>query len=466
MKMFEPNLWKINSKNNLKQNLLHFFITSRFKSSLVYLLRHPNQHVQDMVFERDMANKTPLRVSLRSLSKDPVIVGIWDVMKKLSLKKIQQHFETYDRDILHVCAETGQKELLLQIARVIERSESILRQNKEDRTVLDLCNDQNIVCQLLELLSTQIQLEDALKDIKDRNKQKNLLHHWAAKNFDDAVNYFRKSVSPSVFTGMLFEKSANGSTPLMVSATNGSKECLQIFLCFLSLEMKDWTPDLNKTRMDIILHHKNNYNQTLLSLVLKQNEILEVSKHILLEWEKITHKEVGKGRNADQKQRKAVTRCMKANLKPSIEVQKALADVNDSLRKKKTKILFIWTKVFLKTLFLPIVLLLLDAFPDIWLVNSYRDDWLRDNSTSHYQDFEACQNGNLSSSIGNLSTSMPFVCFPVKLGKKPKFFYALVFIISPWFFYLFEYFHSDHCVNFQKVSISFHSNKKHQHHKD
>ena len=53
--------------------------------------------------------------------------------------------------------------------------------------------------------------------------------------------------------------------------------------------------------------------------------------------------------------------------------------------------------------------------------------------------------------MGNLSTSMPFVCFPVKLGKKPKFFYALVFVISPWFFYLFEYFHSDHCVNFQKV---------------
>ena len=61
--------------------------------------------------------------------------------------------------------------------------------------------------------------------------------------------------------------------------------------------------------------------------------------------------------------------------------------------------------------------------------------------------------GNLSSRLGNFSTNMPFVCFPAKLGKKPKFVYALAFIISPWLFYLFEYFHSEHCMNFKNVSI-------------
>ena len=121
-------------------------------------------------------------------------------------------------------------------------------------------------------------------------------------------------------------------------------------------------------------------------------------------------------------------------------------------------------RVFIKTLLLPFALLLLDACPDIILVNSYRQEFENENSASHYQDFEACQIGNLSANrnlsmsrngnpTGNLSTRMPFVCFPVKLGRKPKFFYALAFIISPWFFYLFEYFHSDHCVNFKKVGI-------------
>ena len=345
MKIFEPHLWKIDSKNFLNQNLLHFFITSRFKSSLVYLLRHPNQHVRDMVFEKDLAAKTPLMVSLRSLirshSQDPVTVAIWDVMKNSGLDRIQKHFDNSDDDILHVCAETDQNVLLLEIARMVEKSEHVLRKNKDDRTVLDLCDNQKVLCQLLELLSTQIQLGGALKDIKSENKQKNLLHYWAAKNFDDAVDMFRKSVSPTIFTDKLFEKSANGSTPLMACATNGSKECLQIFLCFLSLEMKDWTPTEKETRMETILHDNNKYNETLLSLVLKQREILEVSKHILLEWEKTTHthKEMSnEDRKADQRQLKSVTKCMKTNLKPSVEVQKALADVNDSLRKKKTKV--------------------------------------------------------------------------------------------------------------------------------
>ena len=202
--------------------------------------------------------------------------------------------------------------------------------------MLELCNDKKTVVQLLQCLSAQTKLEDALKDLKDK-KKKNLLHHWAAKNFDDAINFFRRSVSRSVFADMLFEVSTNGSTPLMVSALNGTQECLEIFLYFLSLEMTEWTPELKTKRMEIILHHKNNYNSTLLSLVLKQNEILQVSKHILLGWEKINHKEI-EGRNlTDQEQRQAVTRCMKKNLKPSVEVQMALSDVNDSLQKKKTK---------------------------------------------------------------------------------------------------------------------------------
>ena len=144
---------------------------------------------------------------------------------------------------------------------------------------------------------------------------------------------------------------------------------------------------------------------------------------------------------------------MKKNLKPSVEVQMALSDVNDSLKKKKTKIVWIWIKVFLKTLLIPVILLLLDAFPDIALVESYRKDWIdptsrtcdpKQDPTSRICGFDPCQNESLNA-------SNPFVCFPNSLGDKPKFFYALVFVISPWFFYLFEYFHSDHCVNFQKV---------------
>ena len=449
MTAFEPDLWKINSRNNLNQNLLQFFITSRFKSSLQYLLQHPSPQVKEMLFERDGAGKTPLEVSIKTQTHfkqdKTVAVTIWEEMKKTGWKRIKEHFENYDKEILHICAAHGQDDILLQIAQMIEKSDILLRRNEEERTVFELCNNQKIVVQLLQRLSAQTKMEDALKDLKD-NKKKNLLHHWAAKNFDDAIDFFRRSVSRSVFTDMLFEESANGSTPLMVSALNGTQECLEIFLHFLSLEMKEWTPGLKKKRMDMILHHHNNYNNTLLALVLKQNEILQVSKHILLGWEKINHKEIH-GRNlTDQEQRQAVTQCMKKNLKPSVEVQMALSDVNDSLQKNKTKIVSIWIKVFLKTLLIPVAMLLLDAFPDFALVESYYEDWTGTVNERSLRDldFDPCTNKTLED-------NHPFVCYPDELDKTPKFFYALAFVISPWFFYFFEYLHSDHCVNFEKV---------------
>ena len=177
---------------------------------------------------------------------------------------------------------------------------------------------------------------------------------------------------------------------------------------------------------------------------MKQNEILQVSKHILLGWEKIDHKEI-EGRNlTDQKQRQAVTRCMKKHLKPSVEVQMALSDVNNSLKKKKTKIVWIWIKVFLKTLLALVALMLLGLFFDIDLVVRYRKDLNDPTSIMWNVTFGPCLNETLN-------VSNPFVCFPKGLGDQSKFFYALAFVISPWVFYLFEYFHSDHCVNFQKV---------------
>ena len=104
-------------------------------------------------------------------------------------------------------------------------------------------------------------------------------------------------------------------------------------------------------------------------------------------------------------------------------------------------------EVFFKTLLIPVVLLLLDAFPDIALVESYRQDWIGDGTLRvSGLGFDPCQNETLNA-------SNPFVCFPKSLGKKPKFFYALAFVISPWFFYLFEYFHSDHQMKLQKVSL-------------
>merc|ERR1719495_1384951 len=162
----------------------------------------------------------------------------------------------------------------------------------------------------------------------------------------------------------------------MICALNGNKKTLQYLLCALTVDMLTWTEDQKRDRMEIILHKQNNYGNTLLSLVLQHNEALEVSKHILLEWEKVAHKvEDGDEKTtAGQKQRKKLTKCMRTHLKQSFEVQEALDDVDHSLQKKKTKKVFTWVQVCFKTLLIPLFFLCLDAVPDMILVEVYRQE--------------------------------------------------------------------------------------------
>ena len=468
MAIFEPHVWKIDSSSEILQGtLIHYFITRGFKTSLVHLLCHNYPHMKEMVFGRDRAQRSPLRIALVSFKfnedelQTKILERLWKLMNSAGQAKLEEHFRKYDKDILHICAEKAADKsrkdeglkgrYLIKIAKVLligaDSKQEVLRKGADDRTVLDMCADEKVLIDLLQLLDPLDQIEDILRDIKYKDKGKNLLHVWAGRNFEKAIDFFRRSVSPAVFTDMIFEESKNGSTPLMVCALNGNKKTLQYLLCALTVDMLTWTEDQKKDRMEIILHKQNNYGNTLLSLVLQHNEALEVSKHILLEWEKVAHKveDDDEKTTAGQKQRKNLTKCMRTHLKQSFEVQEALDDVDHSLEKKKTKKVLTWLQVGLKTLLLPLIFLVLDAWPDFVLVDWYRRDYEGENVTMTLrQDFqfkgrESCQNSTLAD-------------IPAALDKQSKFLYSLAFVVSPWCFYLFEYFHSPHCEHFQKVS--------------
>ena len=446
MNMFDPKIWKIDSKNRKREeNLLHFFITNNFKASLAFLLCHKSPHVQEMILEKNSAGKTPLIVSMTSLRQYSANFSfkIWELMTRHQEARLQEHLQNVD--LLQACAEARSYELLLTIAERTEKR-NILKPTAGGRTVLDLCQDQEVVFKILQLLMPLTDVEDDMCRIRDNAKEKNLLHHWSSQNFYEVIDFFRRAVSAATFKQMLEEKSKNGSNALMVAAAHGSKECLQIFLHFISLEMSF---NVHNKAKEEILHTKNNYDSTLLSLVLQQGQKLEVSKHILLEWEKQAHKVEAKGHTEEiQVKKKALTLCMRKHLKPSDEVQKALRDVDNSLKKKQSKMIFIWVTVFFQCLVLPSALLLLDALPDMILVESYRQDWYESiswNETMHNRNFDTCLRDNCS-------TEMKFVCFPHKLQRFPKFVYALLFVLSPWIFYFFEYLHSPSFGEFQKVT--------------
>ena len=71
--------------------------------------------------------------------------------------------------------------------------------------------------------------------------------------------------------------------------------------------------------------------------------------------------------------KKKLTVCLQKHLKPSIEVQKALHEVDNSLQKSTCQKALIWIRVFFKSLLIPVALLVIDVAFDGLLVHKYHD---------------------------------------------------------------------------------------------
>ena len=209
--MFHPQVWKVDSKNGKRgETLLHYYISNNFKASLAFLLCQKRPYVQDMIFVKNSAGKTPLMVSLTSLDhySGNFSSKIWELMAEDS--RVQDHLKTMD--VLQACAENGRNELLLKIASTMNKR-NVLKQTAGGRTVLDLCSNSEDVFKILQLVMPLNDIEEDLSKIKDTEKGKNLLQHWSSKNFYEVIDFFRRAVSTATFKQMLEEKSKNGTTP-------------------------------------------------------------------------------------------------------------------------------------------------------------------------------------------------------------------------------------------------------------
>ena len=137
--------------------------------------------------------------------------------------------------------------------------------------------------------------------------------------------------------------------------------------------------------------------------------------------------------------------CLKNHLKPSIEVQKALRDVDNSLQKSTFQKTTIWIKVFFKSLLIPVTLLILDMAFDGLLVHKYYDH----EDSEFDEQYNLCINATVLNETAThsndtfceakWSSTMRFVCIPLALDKFSRFNYSLAFIISPWIFYFIEH---------------------------
>ena len=467
----DPEVWKIKSKNETRgDNLLHYFINEGFYLSFKYLLdTASSSDLTELVFEQNKAGNTPLMSSLTQ-NMHAISHKLWQIMQK-DVERFADTSSSLNQrkmTVLHLCAQNEENKLLLQIFKALHstKQDSLFTRTREGRTVLDICKDEDTLIQILELLDlTQLEQDLQYCDHKDRN----ILNHWARNNLHLSIDYLQMNISKETFKEMILKESLNGKNPIMISALHSKKESLERFLhhiCFYRSLYKD---DLDK-----ILHSKDIYGDTILSLILQQSGRLDAAKNIILDMEKKyhgaetetceTHSTMNK---ATDEGKRRLLKCLKEHLNPSVEVQKAIDDIESSLPKSTAKKAGICFRVILKSFLVPVLVLFFDIFFDGVLVYQYSDY----ENDDLIDDHEKCRNATLSSRMDLIydnetslrddahcevekRSAMPFVCIPLALDKYSRFNYSLAFVISPWIFYYIEYCQSVYWENSVKVAMN------------
>ena len=474
--------WKIRSViRSTRENLLHYFVRKRYEKALGKILQTESAlgDVLQLCFEENLAEKIPLRAIL-SQGIEESALKLWKFMEKNSTsERLAEILSKQDSrrsvNIFHKGSYHSQNELLTAIcsSKILSKDcveKGITRQNVYGRTALDLCTKEDTVLGILrnfDHVTNQISWTD--------EDGKNILHHYARKNFSRAIQLLLKKLDPLEVRKMIFKKSTTSeNNVLMIAAVYGSSESLELLLAFLSFfrlfsEVDDEMFYMNN--MNEILHEKNKHENTLLLLCLQQEETLQAPLSLLLGMEKKFHSEkTPKGEDIFNEEE--LTQCFHDHLNSSEDVLKALQEVKGGNKKGKRAIVWIWIQSFVTKFLLPMGTMASDVLFDVFLVREYSTydqdclnlQWMSchsfQNQTSGTicgqnaaripqgdgRDFfcvpdRDCGSMNMSLPVGP-SDSLNIFCAPLKLCAQSRFYYSLGFVLWPWLCYTAEFLHS------------------------
>ena len=141
------------------------------------------------------------------------------------------------------------------------------------------------------------------------------MHRFSQKDYFEAINNIFSEKKHFIFKNLALKKNGNGKNPLMSAAVCNSNHSLCHMMYKIAVQ-------LTSSEKEELLHHKNNFGETLLGLVLRQQGTLIVPQTILLELEKSYH-----GHEKD------VTKCFRATLQSSLEVHKSLKNIEKTYEK-------------------------------------------------------------------------------------------------------------------------------------
>ena len=211
MKAYKKESWKSKSIiPNTRENILHYFVRKRFKAALAEILETDTilKDILELCFHQDAAEKIPLMTVL-SQGMEESAMKLWKFMEKYAMDKLLEDAfirkDTRNENIFYMCSFFSQNRLLSAICasqRLSKRcvQDGIIQTNLDGRTALDLVTNEVTV---LEILKDFDHTRNKLT-LRDRER-KNILHHYARKNFSLAIQQIIKKLPPAEVRDMIIQ---------------------------------------------------------------------------------------------------------------------------------------------------------------------------------------------------------------------------------------------------------------------
>ena len=433
-------------------NLLHILLRRRFQDSMMILmLDYDIDHLYfnannagDMSIMIEIDNSNVFNRGAEDNIHGPyrnITITIWENMIKSGrhseLNSILTCLNSNQKNIFHNCAENQRNDLLLIMCKDVHVKPDVLemalnQENGDKHTPLDCCSNEDTILCIIDILP---KFDTAHKD----GKGNNVIHIFGKKNFKLVIQKIFMILSDQQeIIKLLMHKNDNGNNPLMSCTFKNSSDTLNLLLCTLFTFQGS---EQNHELVGSILHDQNTIGNTLLSLILHYQQSRALSKTLALQMEKNYHSVYDKKSLTLAR----LTKCLRDNVEPSVEVLNALKDVEDCYEKSKLGMIMVFITLFITLFLIPFLVMTFDITFDVLLLIEYYKDMDKEiNST------EPCVGLNSSKINIIQANTEKLLKIPDELTGRPRFYYSLGFLFFPWIFYSIEFLHSSYYTHLLK----------------
>ena len=467
-----PNHYKVitESKNIRQENIFHNLATKGWIQLADHLieLMEPTDAAR-LLTERRMAGKgqTPLMLFICKsnqhivINRDDVLIGhgnlqglLTEYEKVTSKEDLVKYFKVwldklrsteYEKDIislepdqktiLHLCGDSEQYDLFLEICKFIDSvdPEKLIPVMNSEQTPLTTIKNQEFLKEIV----------DQYLNFKELSCRKIMLWHCCNHNFNEIFHLIKESMCHKDFMEMIKECDTDGNNASMIAASKGAGNVLMSLLGIITYGSHD------KELIDEYLHNKNKRGQTILKLVISQDAPMSLHRDFLIKAEKDFHCNVEGGTGLDLG---SVVECFNKNIGPHFSIEKAINEERKLARIGYTNRAMPYISAFVGFLF-AFSKYTIDVGTDVYLVNGYYADY---NQTGVFYDEalkvpsnSTCPNPfdeitEYKTCSLNVTILNKFACLPWEDDLPAiRFNYSLAFILFPFISYMFEWYYSN-----------------------